>query len=502
VRQFVSEQYDVVIVGAGNAAMSAAHAALENGVSVCILEKAPREDRGGNSMLTGHLRFAYDSVDQLMPLVTPSKVTPEMREKFEKRLPKKSRDDLWNEIMAVTDGRSDPDLLRYHVDQSLATVQWLNSKGHTWIPSTEEPTGDGNLLRLDGGGGALQERNFAFMEANPKVTVKYRTALTELLTDGRNAVAGVKALSTEHGLVDIYAKSVVLACGGFEANAEMRARYLGRYWDDVHLRGVPFNTGDGLRAALAIGAIPYGSWNSAHAAPVDWAMRPTTTPSQRRGERARYSRYAYLFSVMVNRDGVRFVDEAQDTRDFTYAKMGRSILEQPGGKAFQIIDAKVRKAGLIPHPYDSSQVWSADTIENLAAEIGLNPGTLVRTIEEFNAGVPEGSEARPSAFGVDGVSTVGLTIPKSNYAMRIDTPPFEAFPVRCGMTFTFGGLKIDLANGQVQNVSGDPIGGLYTAGEMVGGLWYWNYPSGSGMMSGATFGRLAGTGASLAAKQQ
>jgi tricarballylate dehydrogenase len=494
----MTEQYDVVIVGAGNAAMSAAHAAIDNGASVCILEKAPRDDRGGNSMLTGHLRFAYDSVDELMDLVTPDKVTPGLREEFERRLPSKSKEQLWSEIMGVTDGRSDPDLLTVHVERSLETVKWLRSKGHTWIASTSEATGDGNLLRLDGGGAALQERNFAFMESHPNATVRYNSSAFELLQDAQGAVNGVKVQSPL-GRTEVYGKSVVLACGGFEANAEMRARYLGKYWDDVHLRGVPFNTGDGLRMALDIGALPFGGWSSAHAAPVDWAMRASTTPSQRRGEKARYSRYAYLFSIMVNTEGRRFVDEAQDTRDFTYAKMGRSILEQPGGKAFQIIDAKVREKGLIPHPYDSSQVWKADTLEDLANQMGVDAANLVSTIDTYNAGVPTDRHASPSAFGTDGVSTVGVTPPKSNYAMRIDTGPFEAFPVRCGLTFTFGGLRIDPNSGQVMSVSGDPISGLYTAGEMVGGLFYWNYPSGSGMMSGATFGRLAGTSASKAA---
>lgn len=484
--------------------MSAAHAALDRGASVCIVEKAPREDRGGNSALTGHMRFVYDNLDDLFAIMRPDTLTDEVRKRFASSMPRKTQDDVWDDIMSTTGGLSDPEMLRVHCERSYSTMTWLHSKGHSHVPSPDDFTGDGTGTRLDGGGEALQERNFAYMEGHRDVTVLHETTAQELLVDQAGKVVGVK-VRTRGGLRDLYGGAVVLATGGFEANAEMRARYLGPKWDSVHLRGVPYNTGDGLRMALDIGALPFGGWGSAHAAPVDWAMPAWSSLALRRRPDAKWirsngqSRYIYPYAIMVNIRGRRFIDEAEGTRDQTYASMGRGILEQPGGTAFQIIDAKVREMNLIPGIYETATAFKADTIEDLAKAIEVDPVTLTQTVDEYNRAVPADRQAVPSAYQVDGVGTVGLNPPKSNFAMTIEQPPFEAFQVRCGMTFTFGGIKIDPETAQVQGVSGDPIPGLYSAGEMVGGLFYWNYPSGSGLMAGATFGRIAGDSAATEA---
>jgi tricarballylate dehydrogenase len=214
-----------------------------------------------------------------------------------------------------------------------------------------------------------------------------------------------------------------------------------------------------------------------------------------------WHRYLYPYTVMVNRQGQRFVDEADDIRALTYAKMGRSILVQPGGLAFQIIDAKVRRMGLIPESYETATGAKAPTLEALADQLDIDPAGLVRTVREFNEAVPAG-KADPNPFHRDFFHTEGLDLPKSNYAMTIDEPPFEGYAVVCGITFTFGGLKIDPKTGQVQHVAGRPIDGLFAAGEMVGGLFHGNYASGSGMMAGATWGRIAGTHAARAAQSK
>ena len=499
------QNYDVIVVGAGNAAMAAAHAAVDNGATVCILEKAPKEDRGGNSMFTGHMRFAYENLDDLFAVMRPDTVTDEIRERFAERKPQKTQDDLWDDVMGATEGLSDPDMLRVHVERSYSTIAWLHTKGINFVPSGDAPTGDGNLCRIDGGGESLQETHFAFMDAHPNVTIKYKTSAEQLLTDDTGRVVGVRAL-TDDGFEDLCAGAVVLACGGFEANAEMRARYLGKHWDSVHQRGVPFNTGDGLKMALEIGAMPFGGWSSAHAAPVDWGMPRWTKLSLKRRSDAKWtrasgqSRYVYPYAVMINTEGKRFVDEAKATRDQTYASIGRAVLTQPGSTAFQVIDSKVREQGLVPARYDGASGFKADTLEELAVKMEVDPQQLIKTIAEYNAAVPGDRQAVPSAYDVDGVATVGLDIPKSNFAATIDQGPFEAFQVRCGLTFTFGGIKIDPDTAQVQHSSERPIPGLYAAGEMVGGLFYWNYPSGSGLMAGATFGRIAGDSASKEAK--
>jgi len=482
--------YDVLIVGTGNAACSAALSALEKTPRVGMLEKAPQRDRGGNSMLTVLMRFAFNGMEDVRPLIRGFSEA-EMRPLLE-GLPHRTEAELWDEIMRVTHQQADPDLLQVHVTESLKTVHWLASKGHDWSPATIR---DDNVVTMNGGGAGLQKRNFTMLE-KAGVAFHYDTAATGLVEDAQGRVTGVRAL-TPRGYATFHAKSVVLACGSFESNPEMRARYLGPGWDMVRLRGVPFNTGDGLRMAMEIGAMPHGSWSTCHASPQDIELPVFTVPSAH-SLRDSLTRYMYPWGIMVNTNAERFVDEAYDTRGRTYAAMGRSILAQPGGIAFQILDAKIRKMKLYTPNYDCATTAKADTLEKLALELDLDVAKFLKTVTEFNTAVQPG-KYNPDRHQLDGKCTAGLYPPKSNYALEIDEPPFEAWPVRCGLTFAFGGLKIEPHTAQVQHVAGRPIPGLYAAGEMVGGLWVGNYASGSGMMAGATFGRIAGTHAALAA---
>jgi tricarballylate dehydrogenase len=252
--------------------------------------------------------------------------------------------------------------------------------------------------------------------------------------------------------------------------------------------------------ALDIGAQPFGSWGSAHASPQDVAMPPYRLPSSLLQAGPHYSRYLYAFMIMVNSRGVRFIDEADDLRSLTYGKMGAAILAQPGGVAFQIMDAKVRRSGFFPPSYEKASGAKADSLAKLANIMGIDPQGLMRTVSEFNAAIPRDRVAQPSAYQLDGVGTRGLTIPKSNFAMRIDEPPYESYIVRCGITFTFGGLRIDPLTGQVQHVAHRPIPGLYAAGEIVGGLLYSSHASGTQLMAGANWGRISGTNAARAAQ--
>jgi tricarballylate dehydrogenase len=251
--------------------------------------------------------------------------------------------------------------------------------------------------------------------------------------------------------------------------------------------------------AMGIGAMPHGSWTTCHASPQDIDIPPFTVPSVHVHADST-NRYMYPYGIMVNTKGERFVDEVWDTRGRTYASMGRAILAQPGGVAFQILDAKIREMNLYTSNYKKATTESADTLEKLAEKLDLPVATFVKTVREFNAAVQPG-HYNPDRHQLDGKCTKGITPPKSNYALEIDKPPFEAWPVRCGITFTFGGLKINPETAQVQHVAGRPIPGLFAAGEMVGGLFVGGYASGSGMMAGATFGRIAGTSASALATQ-
>jgi tricarballylate dehydrogenase len=286
---------------------------------------------------------------------------------------------------------------------------------------------------------------------------------------------------------------VVLACGGFEANAEMRARYLGPGWDLAKVRGTRFNTGDGIRMALDAGAMPYGHWSGCHA--VAWDLNAPPFGNRAIGDL--YQKHSYPFGIIVNVDGERFVDEGADFRNYTYARYGREILKQPQRAAFQIFDAKA--VPLLRDEYRIAQATkaTADTIAELAAALGIDADGLARTVDAFNASV------QPAAFDptrLDGKGTAGIEPPKSNWAQAIDTPPYVGYAVTCGITFTFGGLRID-ARAQVLDGDERPIRGLFAAGELVGGLFYFNYAGGSGLMAGAVLGKIAGESAADAARR-
>ena len=343
--------YDVLVVGSGNAACAAALAAMDGKVRVGVIEKAPRQDRGGNSALTGHMRFVFNGIEDLRPLVKNTS-DDELRELLE-RLPQRTEADAWDEVIRVTNGQTDQDLLQVHVSESLDTVHWLASHGQDWVPGSRW---NENILNPNGGGFGLQQRYYNALEKGG-VELHYGTAAVELIQDQTGRVVGVRALGPK-GFVRFNAKAVVLACGSFEANPEMRARYLGPGWDMVHVRGVPYNTGDGLRMAMDIGAMPHGSWSSCHASPQDVALPPFTVPSG--AMHAEYNRYMHPYCIMVNTRGERFVDEADDLRGKTYAKMGRAILSQPGGIAFQIMDKKTRDLDLYPQMYRKATGAKAD----------------------------------------------------------------------------------------------------------------------------------------------
>ena len=474
---------DVLVVGAGNAAMSAAVAARERGARVVVLEKAPKSQRGGNSALTVHMRFPYRGMEDLVPLLLD--VSEEVTQSLAERVGAYTESDYYADIMEVTDGQSDPTLANILVSDAYETVLWMRSYGHAWIPSHESPT-SANVVSFDGGGFAMQDRWFRAAE-RLGIPVHYETEAVELLQDRAGVVTGVMARSGERD-ARYNARAVILACGSFESSPEMRARYLGAGWDKVKLRGVPFNTGDGLNMALELGALSYGSWSTCHASPQD-SKRPEYDLPGPGVSGVYWSRYSYPFGIMVNVDGRRFVDEGETWRGLTYAKTGRAILSQPRGIAFQIFDAEQRRKGLI-RGYEDATGYKSNSLEYLAKQLEIRDvRAFLETVHQFNTSIQDG-EFHP--FRLDGKVASGIAPPKSNWALPIASPPFEAYPTICGMTFTYGGLKIT-PSAEVLHESDKVISGLYAAGEMVGGLWHDNYPSGGGMMAGAVFGRIAGT---------
>jgi tricarballylate dehydrogenase len=253
------------------------------------------------------------------------------------------------------------------------------------------------------------------------------------------------------------------------------------------VRGTRHNTGEGIRMALDIGAQAYGHWSSCHA--VAWDAGAPPFGDRRVGDM--FQKHSYPLGLIVNVHGERFVDEGADLRNYTYAKYGREIIRQPQRLAFQIFDQKTVE--ILREEYRIRQVTKgeANTIEELAEQLDIDVPGLVRTVKAFNAA------CRPGDFNpatLDGKSTAGITPPKSNWALPIDTPPYVGFAVTCGITFTFGGLKVN-TRAEVLDTADQPIPGLYAAGELVGGLFYHNYAGGSGLMSGSVFGKTAGDSA-------
>ena len=487
----VSSQYDVIVMGAGNAALCAAVAAREQGSKTLVLEKAPEYFRGGNTYFTGGIiRCAYDGIEDIKALV------PDMSSEEERSVDvgRYSQDDYYGDLMRVTAGHSDPELAQLLVSRSHPTLVWLREKGVRFVLSFGRQAfkvGDkyrfwgGLVVESVGAGKGLSDQQFQVAETMG-VEIRYRARGIKLLQDKMGRVSGVKVQGAE-GFEDIQGKAVVLACGGFESNAEMRARYLGPGWELAKVRGIPYNMGDGILAALDIGAQPFGHWSGCHA--VAWDLN--APPYGDRAVTELYQKHSYPFGLMVNVDGERYVDEGADFRNYTYVTYGREILRQPRGVAFQIFDERVKH--LLRDEYRISQVTmaTASTIEGLAERLDINPEGLARTVRDYNAAVQDG-EYDPTIL--DGKGTVGIEPPKTNWALPLDTPPFLGYAVTCGITFTFGGLKIN-ARGQVQDCQSEAIPGLYAAGELLGGLFYYNYPGGSGLMAGAVFGKIAGENA-------
>ncbi|TDE13483.1 FAD-dependent tricarballylate dehydrogenase TcuA [Jiangella asiatica] len=490
---------DVVVVGAGNAALVAALAAHDAGARVLVLEAAPHAERGGNSRFSGGIfRTAHDGLASLLPVVTEE--SRQWADKID--VDAYSAERYRDELAGATAGRNDETLTDRLVDDSFGTIEWMAAHGVRWeltvgklIDPEKIPAGEryslppGGALRSAHEGVGLMDDLFRIVE-QAGIEIWYDSPVTELIMNG-SACEGVRVRRPD-GDAEVRGV-VVLGAGGFEGNPEMRQRWLGPGWDLVKVRGSRFNMGTVLSAALGEGAQPAGHWGGCHAVPLD-ANAPTVGDLRLTDK---MSRYSYPFALLINAEAQRFVDEGEDEVWLTYAKTGQVIRSQTRAWAFQLFDQKT--IHLLEPRYSTGTPIVADTVPELAAAVGVDPEALVRTVDTFNAACPDGQF---DPFGKDGLRAAPAGQPvKSNWAQRIDTGPYVAYPVTCGITFTYGGLKID-ETGQVLDVAGRPMPNLYATGEITGGFFFHNYPAGAGLMRGAVFGRLAGAEAARAAAEQ
>ena len=482
----------IIVVGSGNAAFCAALAALKNGASVLMLEKADPELAGGNTRYTaGAMRFAYDGRDDILPLI---------RDPSDPRLP-------------LTDFGSYPaqkfteDLLLFNgerplspeqtalIHESTATLHWLAGHGVKFEPiySRQSFEKDGRyifwggltLAAMNEGVGLIDMEQAAFNRLGGDI--RYECAVKDLIVEN-GEVVGVET-ETE----TIWADAVILASGGFEASQDLRTRYIGPHWAQAKVRGTPHNTGDGLRMALAAGAREHGLYQGCHATPMDFTTPDYGGLHLPAHQRKNYRKICYFLGIMLNKAGQRFVDEGINFRNYTYAQFGKAILEQPGQMAWQIFDSKVFDLLYEEYRFQEAHYIESDDLGSLIHQLdGLDSSPALQTIHAFNQAVDEKTAFDPTCL--DGKGTPSLALKKSNWAQRLDTPPFRAYPVTGGITFTYGGLKID-EKGSVLGENDTIIPNLYACGELVGGVFFEGYPGGSGLTSGAVFGKRAGTGA-------
>jgi len=484
--------YDVIVVGGGNAAFCAALSARERGARVVLLERAPEDERGGNSRFTaGAMRVVYRGVDDLLELMPD--LTEEERRNTD--FGAYTEEQFFDDMGRVTEWRCDPDLTELLVKGSFPALAWMRKKGVRFIPlwGRQAFKIDGRFKFWGGltveawGGGPGLIDSLTEIARREGIEVRYGARAAALLADD-DGVHGVR-VRQDGRTSELRARSVVLASGGFEANSEMRTRYLGPGWELAKVRGSRFNTGDGIRMALEAGAMPWGNWSGCHA--VGWDRNAPPFGDLAVGDN--FQKHSYPFGIMVNATGRRFVDEGADFRNYTYAKYGRVVLNQPGQFAWQLFDAKVLH--LLRDEYRIKQVTKveAQSLEELAPKLeGVDAKVFLEEMKAWNAAVRQDIPFDPTVK--DGRTTQGLAVPKSNWANTLDTPPFQAYAVTCGITFTFGGLRVNTET-QVLDTDERPIPGLYAAGELVGGLFYFNYPGGTGLTSGSVFGRIAGANA-------
>ena len=468
------DDYDVVVVGHGVSGLSAAIAARERGAETLMIEKSPREKRGGHTRHAGGI-FRF-------PMPDPERTKADFD--LDAAPEEYTEQDFMDDLMQVSNGNADPDLCEVLVENAYEAVQWITDHGVSWhVVDTSDEPGFGSVvggIQADGEGKGVVESLSPTAE-EMGVDIRYRTECRGLVTDETNAVVGVEAVDPD-GKVTFSADGVVICAGSYVSSPEKRTRYFGRDGDRYVVRGSRYNTGEALDAALDAGAMSHGQWGGAHQ-----VMNDATAARVEEG-RARIN--GYQFGVILNTEGERFVDEGEDFLLKTYAKFGQAVYDQPDQKAFVFFDSRVDH--LVVSQIDTEPI-EGETFEELVGKLDVDdPEAAVETLERYNEAATESEEFDPHSL--DGVESEGITPQKTNWARPLSEPPFKCFPVTCGITFAFGGLKIDTGS-RVQSTRDEPMAGLWAVGNSSAGFFHGNYPGGSALTRGATFGRRAGRAA-------
>lgn len=485
-----NQQYDVIVFGGGNAGFAAALAAHTRGRKTVLLEKAKFGMHGGNSFYTaGASRIVHNGLADLQDFIEPDE------RHSVSEVPPYTVDDFLGDLDRVTEGRNDKELSRVVAETSQETMRWLNSLGMKYRlmyerQAYERPDGTylfwGGLHVGNVGGGEGLIADYLRVAEEQGLEIQFDTGVVDFITEG-DRVVGVVVENEVGERRELRAESVIMASGGFESNAQLRQKYLGEGWQNAKVRGTPYNTGELIERALELGATRGGDWNTAHS--VQWdAFLPENESN--RALTNRLTRQSYPLGIIVNNEGKRFLDEGEDFRNLTYAKFGGVILRQPDSIAYQIFDQKLRPM-LRTEEYDMPgiSVQTADTIEELAEKIQVDPAQLKQTITDYNESIDRELPWDPT---IKDHRVAAVVPPKSNWATPLENAPYYAYGVTCGITFTFGGVKGD-TYGRVLREDGTHIEGLFAVGEALGGLFSKNYPGGSGLTAGFTIGRRAGS---------
>ncbi|MDH3242737.1 MAG: FAD-dependent tricarballylate dehydrogenase TcuA [Alphaproteobacteria bacterium] len=488
------ETCDVIVIGGGSSAFEAAVSARQSGAEkVVMLEKAPEAEYGGNARFshTG-FRFCHSGRDEVREFI------PHVEQKVFDAMEIKpyTKEAFLGDLNRVTEGLIDEDLADMLAGESNAAAHWALETGIKWVPEKWAEI-DGRYHFEPGrnvqtrGGGKGQLEQWREIAAKMGIEIRFESRVSAIYGNNRR-MEGVR-VSAEQGEYDLLADATIACAGGFQANPEMRARYLGDNADLLKVRGSKHDTGEVLNMILSMGARATGHWQGAHQTPIDAGAPRFETPVLEGGQGNSMNRYDYCHGITVNSLGQRFFDEGESFHSYTYAKTGRAVRGQPGNIAYQIYDQK--GIAMFRHGRDQKATHEeAGTIEELAQKVGLNPEILGATVRAYNAAVAD--EIPFDASKLDGKCTRGIAPVKSNWAQKIDQPPFRAYPVSGGITFTFGGLAIS-TDSEVLNTSNQPIRGLFASGDIIG-LFYHNYPSCTGQTRNLVFSRKAGRNAAAA----